>query len=99
MEWFNFNLLVELYIKGNNKMGKDMDGVGKLFLMELIIKECGKMMYVMVKELLYKQMVENTKGNLKTINVMAKVNILQQINNIFIKVIMKMIFKMAKVYK
>ena len=76
-----------------------MDGVGKLFLMELIIKECGKMMYVMVKELLYKQMVENTKGNLKTINVMAKVNILQQINNIFIKVIMKMIFKMAKVYK
>jgi hypothetical protein len=80
-------------------MGKGMDGVDKLFLMELIIKDGGKMMSAMVKVLLYKQMVENIKGSLKTINVMAKVNIFQRINNIFMKVFMKMIFKMGMVYK
>ena len=65
-------------------MGKGMDGEDKLFQINPITKECGSIMYLMEKELLWKLMVDAMKDSFKMIKVMAmeSMNLEMAISNI-----------------
>lgn len=56
---------MEQFIKDNKRMGKDMDGENRHFKMDLGMKECGRMMYLMEEEYLYKVMEEGIKDSLR----------------------------------
>lgn len=58
-------------MKGNKKMVKGMDGVGKRSRMAQFMMAIGRMMFLMAEEYLFKRTEANMKANLKMKKVMG----------------------------